>query len=193
MYSLMLAAALTTSTATPDCCWWGGCGYYGYYGWYPGWYGSPGWYGYPGYYAWPYACAPVVTSAAPASTGESAQTAREKDLEKQIKELREEIRKLKAGKENQDEVAAPAPAHVVVKLPEDARLFVNDDPCPLTSATRAFDTPELKAGQPYHYTLRAEATRGGRVVSESKRVDVRAGQETVVEFGEMRGAQAANR
>jgi uncharacterized protein (TIGR03000 family) len=84
-------------------------------------------------------------------------------------------------------------ARVVVKLPEDARLFVENDPCPLTSAERAFDTPELQPGVTYHYMIRAEVTRGGQVVKESKRVTVRAGQETVVEFGEPRLTAAAGR
>jgi uncharacterized protein (TIGR03000 family) len=90
-------------------------------------------------------------------------------------------------------VAAHATARVVVKLPEDARLFVDNDPCPLTSAERSFDTPELQPGVTYHYTIRAELTREGQVVKQSKRVTVRAGQETVVEFGEMRLTAAVGR
>ena len=76
-------------------------------------------------------------------------------------------------------------ARVVVRLPADARLFVDDDPCTLTSAERSFDTPDLQPGVTYRYTIRAEVTRAGRPVTEIKRVTVRAGQETVVEFGEM--------
>jgi uncharacterized protein (TIGR03000 family) len=84
-------------------------------------------------------------------------------------------------------------ARVVVKLPADARLFVENDPCPLTSAERSFDTPELQPGVTYSYTIRAEVTRDGQVVKESKRVTVRAGQETVVEFGESRLTATASR
>jgi len=92
-----------------------------------------------------------------------------------------------------DDQAAPVTAHLVVKLPEDARLFVDDTPCTLSSSTRAFDTPELKPGQKYFYTLRAEVTRDGRKVTESKRVTFGAGEEAVVEFGEMQTVQTARR
>ncbi len=52
-------------------------------------------------------------------------------------------------------------ARVTVKLPADARLYVDGVPCPLTSATRSFDTPELDAGRSYYYTLKAEVVRDG--------------------------------
>jgi uncharacterized protein (TIGR03000 family) len=97
------------------------------------------------------------------------------------------------GERKPEDVSAPAPAHVVVKLPAEARLFVDDKPCPLTSATRAFDTPDLQPGQAYYYTLRAEVTRDGRLVSESKRATFRAGEESVVEFGNMQTVQTAGR
>ena len=38
-------------------------------------------------------------------------------------------------------------ARVTVKLPSDARLYVDGVLCPLKSATRSFNTPELVAGQ----------------------------------------------
>ena len=81
----------------------------------------------------------------------------------------------------------------MVKLPEDARLFVDDKACPLTSATRTFDTPSLKPGQVYYYTVRAEVTRAGRPITESKRVTLRAGEETVVEFIDLGFVQTAGR
>jgi uncharacterized protein (TIGR03000 family) len=128
----------------------------------------------------------------PPATGQAGGSAREKALEAELRELKERLRKLEGGKPKKgDEVSAPA--HVVVKLPEEARLFVDDTACPLTSATRAFDTPELRPGQAYYYTLKAEVTRDGRAVTESKRVTVRAGEETVVEFGDLRPVQAARR
>jgi uncharacterized protein (TIGR03000 family) len=126
--------------------------------------------------------------------------ARTKALEEQVRALTEQNRQLrdrlqqmgggkpgggKPGGGKPEETAAPAPAHVVVKLPENARLFVDDQPCPLTSATRAFDTPTLEPGRVYYYTLRAEVTRDGRPVTDSKRVTLRAGEESVVEFGDI--------
>src|SRR5262249_35192024 len=55
--------------------------------------------------------------------------------------------------------AADAPARITVKLPADARLFVDDVACPLTSAERTFDTPRLEAGRRYFYNMRAELVR----------------------------------
>jgi uncharacterized protein (TIGR03000 family) len=129
----------------------------------------------------------------PAIGTRPAPSAHEKALEGQIQELRDQLRKLQAPKPKLDETAAPAPARLVVKLPEDARLFVDDDPCPLTSARRAFDTPQLQPGVTYQYTIRAELTRDGRAVKASKRVLVRAGEETIVEFGDLRSTEAASR
>ena len=115
-------------------------------------------------------------------------------MEEQLRKLQEELRKLRESKpKTDDEVSAPAPGHVVVKLPEDARLFVDDVSCPLTSATRSFDTPELKPGQGYYYTIKAEVMRGGQATVVSKRVIVHAGKETVVEFGDMRPVVVTSR
>jgi uncharacterized protein (TIGR03000 family) len=125
-----------------------------------------------------------------------------RSLQDQNRQLQERLRKLEGGKpkggdENgggkSNDAAYPAPAHVVVKLPEDARLFVDGKPCPLTSARREFDTPELKGGQVYYYDLRIEMTRAGRPVTQTKRAELRAGKETVVEFGESSALQTANR
>jgi uncharacterized protein (TIGR03000 family) len=173
MYGALVAAMLTTtSAASPDCLWWGGCGY--------GWCAWPGW-----CYGWPVVWAPAVT-VAPARPMASA---REQALEAQVRALQQQIRELQGGKPRQDE----ASARVVVRLPEDARLFVDNDPCPLTSAERSFNTPRLRPGVPYEYTLRAEVTRDGRAVKESKKVSLRAGEETVVEFSDMRTVQTAGR
>ncbi len=115
-------------------------------------------------------------------------------LEAEIRALREQIRKLQGGKPMKPEEASTATtAHVIVMLPEDARLFVDETPCPLTSAKREFDTPQLTPGQEYFYTLRAEVSREGRTIARSKRVTVRAGGESVVEFGEMRAIETAGR
>jgi uncharacterized protein (TIGR03000 family) len=74
---------------------------------------------------------------------------------------------------------------VVVQLPADASLTVDGTQVPLTSETRTLVTPELKPGQDYHYTLRASANRDGQLVTRMKRVTVRAGAETVVDFGNL--------
>jgi uncharacterized protein (TIGR03000 family) len=185
MYGAIVAAMLTTTApAAPDWGWWGG-------------FGCSPWGPYPnvcgGYYCYPWYAWTLNDCPDPASDGGAEPGAREKALEGQIRELREEMRRLQGGKPMNEEVTAPTPARVVVKLPADARLFIDDDPCPLASNERSFDTPDLRPGVTYHYTVRAEVTRAGRPVTETKRVTVRAGQETVVEFGGMGSVEAASR
>jgi uncharacterized protein (TIGR03000 family) len=76
-------------------------------------------------------------------------------------------------------------ATVVVQVPADARMWVDGQAADLTSATRTFQTPALEKGRDYSYTIRAEATRDGQVVSQSQRVVVRAGQVSRVDFGDL--------
>ncbi len=83
-------------------------------------------------------------------------------------------------------------ARVTVKLPADARLYVDDVLCPLTSTTRSFNTPELEAGRPYYYTLKAEFVNDGQTRAKTRRVVVEAGKQVTVEF-EDAPLQAASR
>ena len=78
--------------------------------------------------------------------------------------------------------AKPRAARITVKLPMDARLWVDNVNCPLTSDERSFKTPALTPGQQYYYTLRMEVEKDGRVVSENRRVFVAAGQQVNVDF-----------
>jgi uncharacterized protein (TIGR03000 family) len=92
-----------------------------------------------------------------------------------------------------DQTAAAAPSRVTVKLPEDARLYVDGVACPLTSGTRSFDTPKLEAGRSYYYTLKAEVVREGQTRSESKRVVVEAGKQVEVDFNVLAPVLTASR
>ncbi len=84
-------------------------------------------------------------------------------------------------------------ARVTVKLPADARLYIDNVLCPLTSSTRSFDTPELDAGRRYYYTLKAEVVRDGVMQTARKRVVVEAGKEVSVEFANLPQVQTASR
>jgi len=86
-----------------------------------------------------------------------------------------------------------APAKVTVQIPEDARLFVNDVLCPMTSTKRTFDTPELPVGQKFAYTLRAEANRNGQTLRAVRKVEMQAGQEVNVKFDDFEVVQTAQR
>ena len=90
----------------------------------------------------------------------------------------------------QEPKAAPAPAKIVVRLPADARLFVDDVPFPHTGPVRTFETPPLNPGENYHYTLRAELVRDGQPVRVSLKANLKAGQTTNVDFGDLKPAAA---
>jgi len=77
---------------------------------------------------------------------------------------------------------APDRAKVIVSLPGDVKLYVDNQPIKITSDKQAFSTPRLEPGQTYFYEVRAEAVRDGQTVVENKRILVRAGQEVTVSF-----------
>jgi uncharacterized protein (TIGR03000 family) len=92
-------------------------------------------------------------------------------------------RKKKARREKT--ALEPASATVVVRLPADAKLYVDGVACPLTSEERTFKTPRLQPGRQYYYTIRAELVRDGEPVVDSRRVLVSAGKRAEVDFGEL--------
>lgn len=138
--------------------------------------------------------APVAPTVVMPTAGDSKAAAAEIErLKQEIKELREKAKKAPAKVEEQkkdlEESAAPkAPAKantakVTVNLPANAKLWVDQVECPLTSSVRVFDTPVLQPGQTYFYTLRIRVERDGNQVSDSQRVVVSAGQQVTVNFG----------
>jgi uncharacterized protein (TIGR03000 family) len=71
---------------------------------------------------------------------------------------------------------------LVVEVPEDATLYIDDQPMKTKAARRVFKTPPLDRTQTYYYILRAEVTRDGRPLSETVRVLIRPGQEAYATF-----------
>jgi uncharacterized protein (TIGR03000 family) len=92
-----------------------------------------------------------------------------------------------------DPKAPAAPARLTVRLPADARLWVDQVECPMTSSERAFNTPVLQPGQTYYYTLKISVQRQGAPVTDSQRVLVRAGQSVNVIFNEPEAITTAQR
>jgi uncharacterized protein (TIGR03000 family) len=84
------------------------------------------------------------------------------------------------GKEDEAQLAAPAT--ILVSLPAEAKLTIDGAATQSTAATRVFASPELQPGNEYYYTLRAELVRDGQTVVSTKRVAVKAGDETSVSF-----------
>lgn len=162
MYSVVLLAALSAGPATPACHWGGGCGCYGYgygcYGW--GGYGCYGWGGY-GCYGWGgYGWGGYYGMSTYAPVGyAAAQTPAPVTTS-----------------------ASGASAKVIVDLPTDARLYVDDRPMKAGAAHRVFRTPNLQDGQSYYYVIRAEVVRDGKTFSQDRRVIVRAGDEAHASF-----------
>jgi uncharacterized protein (TIGR03000 family) len=87
----------------------------------------------------------------------------------------------------------PAPATIVVSLPADARLSIDDAATRATSDRRVFVSPELAPGREYFYTLKAEWVRDGKPVVVSKQVSVTSGNETKVVFEAEAEAGVASR
>lgn len=71
-------------------------------------------------------------------------------------------------------------ATIIVQLPADARLTIDDEPTTSTSGRRVFVTPDLKAGKTFHYNLKAKINRGGKVLTVSRRIEVESGKITQI-------------
>jgi uncharacterized protein (TIGR03000 family) len=78
---------------------------------------------------------------------------------------------------------AEEPAQISVRLPADAKLYIDEFQSLQTGPMRTLDTPPLKPGNKFHYTLRAEFERDGRRTRVTKEIWVRAGQSIAVELG----------
>jgi uncharacterized protein (TIGR03000 family) len=91
-------------------------------------------------------------------------------------------KKAARSEESEAEASLPqtAPAVVVVTLPADAVLLIDDQATTSTSETRQFVTPELSSTGEFHYTLSAEIVRDGQRLTSSKQVAVTGGKETRV-------------
>ena len=72
--------------------------------------------------------------------------------------------------------------YIVVNVPADAKVFVNDRPTTSTGEHRQYVSHGLTAGMRYEYQVRAEIIRDGKVVSETKTVQLSAGSQADVAF-----------
>jgi uncharacterized protein (TIGR03000 family) len=69
-----------------------------------------------------------------------------------------------------------------VKVPADAKVFVNGRETTSTGIDREYISRDLQAGARYNYDVRAEFTRDGQSVSENKSIQLTAGQTANVDF-----------
>jgi uncharacterized protein (TIGR03000 family) len=77
---------------------------------------------------------------------------------------------------------ADTTAHVTVKVPADARLWVDGKPTTSTGTVRQFISPALTPGRRYAYDLRARWKEHGREVTQTRQVVVTAGADVRVDF-----------
>jgi len=75
--------------------------------------------------------------------------------------------------------AAPAATGEVVftiRVPADAKVFVNDRPTTSTGTLRSYSSRGLLIGYQYGFTVRSERVVGGRLLSETQNLRLTAGQ-----------------
>lgn len=75
-----------------------------------------------------------------------------------------------------------ADARIAVKVPADAKIFVNDKPTTSTGVDRVFVSRNLAKGKQYRYTLRIEAVRDGEPVVETREVKLTANDDVNLVF-----------
>jgi uncharacterized protein (TIGR03000 family) len=77
-----------------------------------------------------------------------------------------------------------------VRVPADAKVFVNGLATTSTGSQRRFVSKGLKAGYTYTYELKAEVIRDGETVTETKVTKLRAGQSEDLAFALPAGAES---
>jgi uncharacterized protein (TIGR03000 family) len=189
MYSVVLMTALTMGSATSN---WHGCDmcyrhYYGHFGGgfggcYGGGYGA----GYDGGYSDGYGCWGGYSSwgymsphgsVVPGVYGMMGGTVVPGTVPSG-----EELGKPKPNKKEDKATMGPSLAQLVVELPANAKLFIDNMPVKATAGVQTFSTPILEPGQAYFYMVRIETMRDGQPVSETRRIIVHAGQVARADF-----------
>src|SRR5262245_22983168 len=88
---------------------------------------------------------------------------------------------------------ASGKARLLVRLPADASLSIGTHATVQRGAERVFESPVLPAGKTFYYELRATWKSGGEAKSVTRRVAVRAGEQTVVDFNQPEPAHEATK
>ncbi|HZY86783.1 MAG TPA: TIGR03000 domain-containing protein [Gemmataceae bacterium] len=78
--------------------------------------------------------------------------------------------------------ADPNAAVIDVRVPADAQVWFDGDATQQRGGDRLFTSPALEPGKNYHYDVKVRWTQNGKPVERTRRVDVRAGQHTTVDF-----------
>lgn len=129
---------------------------------------------------------PVVVARAQADSTTTPLTDRERAA------VREVLRNLRQGG-GSEETSSQDVARLTVRVPAEARLYVDGVLVPMNSETRSFHTPRLQRGREYYYTLRAEVDRDGETMTQTRRVTVAAGRQVRVELNDLRTVSTVQR
>ncbi len=208
MYSIVLLAAMTTATESPDCwfhghssCCGGCCGTYGgccgtcyggccgscygsscwgssCYGSYSSCYGCYGGYGYSYSCHGCYGCGGCYGSCVGSYYMVAPPTMPVAPPKEGVKDPKDK------------ESMVPAKAKLTVQLPADAKLYIDDQPIQMSSTVRQFNTPELQPGQTYYYMVRVEVVSDKTPQTVTRRVLIRPGEDVTADFSDMKAPVA---
>ena len=78
--------------------------------------------------------------------------------------------------------ASNTTAHVTVRAPANARVWIGGWETPNTGAVREFDSPPLTPGKQYTYEVKAQWDQNGRMMNQTQQVDVSAGSRSEAVF-----------
>ncbi len=109
-------------------------------------------------------------------------------LRRELEALRAKVKKSEPvpAPKQQEEGAAPGRnSKIVVSLPADAKLFVDNVECPLTGGVRTFNTPDLDPARVYMYTMRVELARDGQTVRDAQQITIVPGVDIQVNFNKV--------
>jgi len=78
--------------------------------------------------------------------------------------------------DGKDGKAPDGAARLIIEVPQNAKLYIDNQPMKSTSTERFFYTPALQPGQKYYYDVRVEVVKeDGQKVSDKKQIIVQAG------------------
>jgi uncharacterized protein (TIGR03000 family) len=189
MCSMVLMAALTAGSATPG---WHHCG--GYCGYHGGWGGGcPGCSGgynaggfgdgcgcWGGYNSWGYCNMPPPNPPVMGGFGMTGGT-----VVPGPGAGNEERGKPKTNNNGDKERMIPTRARLLLSLPANAQLFIDDQPVKAAAGVQICDTPALEPDKDYFYMVRIEMMRDGQPFSQTRRIIVRAGQVARADFKDL--------
>jgi uncharacterized protein (TIGR03000 family) len=178
-------------------CWgscYGGCGgwHHACYGGYYNCYGGGGWaapwagVGYSGFGAYGnfgnYNTIPVYAAPVYAAPGMDGRPIETKPIDNPPAQAKPIIEIKPSRIEPLKTMAAPAKASVVVRVPQNAKVYIDGNLMHSNSTERKFTSPAIEAGESFYYTIRVVVEKDGKEVEDVRRVPVKAGEVSHLAF-----------